>query len=346
MAEIRQRIVSCPHGHCYDANRYSTCPICESVASSPMQNAVSSRGGAGAFPATQDPNSGGSGGGSRFPATQDPYSGGSGGGSRFPATQDPYSGGSGGGSRFPATQDPYSGGSGGGSRFPATQDPYSGGSGGGNRFPATQDPYSGGSGGGNRFPATQDPYSGGSGGGSRFPATQAPYSGGSGGGSRFPATQDPYSGANKASGVTMAPPYHGNSGFNGKMSQTCYVDPSTPAGAPVPVVGWLVAVSGPCRGTDYRIHNGYNYIGREEGDICVHGDYSISAVKDSNVTYVPQTRSFYIAHELGKNVLLVNDVPVIGGAQKLNKNDIVTIGKTKLMFIPMCDEQFSWEDEV
>jgi hypothetical protein len=129
------------------------------------------------------------------------------------------------------------------------------------------------------------------------------------------------------------------------MSQTCYVDPSTPAGAPVPVVGWLVAVSGPCRGTDYRVHNGYNYIGREQGDICVHGDQTISAVKDSNVTYVAQTRSFYIAHELGKNVLLVNDVPVIGGAQQLKRNDIVTIGKTKLMFIPLCDENFGWEDE-
>ncbi len=46
------------------------------------------------------------------------------------------------------------------------------------------------------------------------------------------------------------------------MSRTQFVDSSTPAGAPVPVVGWLVAVEGPCRGTDYRIHTGYNYIGR------------------------------------------------------------------------------------
>ena len=40
------------------------------------------------------------------------------------------------------------------------------------------------------------------------------------------------------------------------MGKTQYVDSSTPAGAPAPVVGWLVAVSGPCRGTDYRIHTG------------------------------------------------------------------------------------------
>lgn len=126
------------------------------------------------------------------------------------------------------------------------------------------------------------------------------------------------------------------------MSKTQFVDSSTPAGAPVPVVGWLVAVEGPCRGTDYRIHTGYNYIGREAGDICIHGDNTISAEKDANVTYVPQTRKFYIAHEQGKNVLLVNDMPVIGGGMEIHSFDLITIGTTKLMFIGMCGEKFTW----
>ena len=126
------------------------------------------------------------------------------------------------------------------------------------------------------------------------------------------------------------------------MSKTQFVDTSTPAGAPVPVVGWLVAVEGPCRGTDYRIHTGYHYIGREDGDICIHGDNTISAEKDANVTYVPQTRKFYIAHEQGKNVLLVNDMPVIGGGMEIHSFDLITIGTTKLMFIGMCGEKFTW----
>ena len=126
------------------------------------------------------------------------------------------------------------------------------------------------------------------------------------------------------------------------MSKTQFVDTSTPAGAPVPVVCWLVAVEGPCRGTDYRIHTGYNYIGREDGDICIHGDNTISAEKDANVTYVPQTRKFYIAHEQGKNVLLVNDMPVIGGGMEIHSFDLITIGTTKLMFIGMCGEKFTW----
>lgn len=129
------------------------------------------------------------------------------------------------------------------------------------------------------------------------------------------------------------------------MSKTQFVDSFTPVGAALPVVGWLVAVEGPCRGTDYRIHTGYNYIGREAGDICIHGDNTISAEKDANVTYVPQTKQFYIAHELGKNVLLVNNLPVIGGSMELHNYDMITIGTTKLLFIGLCGEKFSWGEE-
>ena len=84
---------------------------------------------------------------------------------------------------------------------------------------------------------------------------------------------------------------------------------------------------------------------RSAGDICICGDNTISAEKDANVTYVPQTRKFYIAHELGKNVLLVNDLPVIGGGMEINGYDMITIGTTKLMFVAACGERFSWGND-
>lgn len=142
---------------------------------------------------------------------------------------------------------------------------------------------------------------------------------------------------------TEAPPV--KSRVAESMSKTQFVDSSTPAGKAAPVVGWLTAITGSCRGTDYRIHTGYNYIGREAGDICIRGDNTISAEKDANVTYVPQTKKFYIAHELGKNVLLVNNLPVIGGSIELNTHDVITIGTTKLIFVALCGEKFSWGDE-
>ena len=131
--------------------------------------------------------------------------------------------------------------------------------------------------------------------------------------------------------------------YSGRMQETQSVDPSTPAGSSSPVVGWLVALDGPCRGTDYRIRVGYNYIGRNSGDVCIHGDATISAERDCSVTYVPQTRGFYIAHELGKNPLLLNGKPVIREAE-LKNYDRITVGSTNLIFVGLSGEQFDWSE--
>lgn len=130
----------------------------------------------------------------------------------------------------------------------------------------------------------------------------------------------------------------------GEFSHTIAIDHSTKPGHVPPVVGWIVALSGPCRGTDYRIHVNYNYIGREEGDICVHGDHAISAVRDSSIAYVAKTDRFYIAHEQGLNTILVNDEPVMGGGRELADHDIVTIGSTQFIFIRLSGPDFSWGD--
>lgn len=113
-----------------------------------------------------------------------------------------------------------------------------------------------------------------------------------------------------------------------------------------PVVGWIVALTGPYKGTDYKVHAGYNDIGRETGDIVISGDNTISREKDANVTYVPQTNKYYIAHVQGKSVLTVNDAPVVGGTIELKAYDVITIGNTRLLFIPLCGSRFNWKDGV
>ena len=175
-----------------------------------------------------------------------------------------------------------------------------------------------------------------------FQPTVDPY-----GGATVPPTDDnapaagEYAGGYQG-GPTM-PPEMIESNSGSKMSQTVFVDDSTPTGVPSPVVGWLVSINGPCRGSDYRIHTGYNYIGREYGDIVISGDQAISADKDSAVAYVSKLKRFYIAHEQGKNVLMVNDIPVMGGSTELHSYDRITIGNTQLMFIAFCGEEFSWD---
>ena len=114
----------------------------------------------------------------------------------------------------------------------------------------------------------------------------------------------------------------------------------------VPVVGWMIILTGAYKGSDFKVHAGYNDIGRETGDIIIPGDNTISREKDANITYVPQTNRFYIAHVQGKSVLTVNDAPVVGGTVELNPYDVITIGNTKFVFIPLCGPRFNWKDGV
>ncbi len=179
------------------------------------------------------------------------------------------------------------------------------------------------------FLPTSDPY-----GGMTVPPTGGVYQGGG-------VTVSPTGGVDyMGSGLTVPPETIQGS----DIGHTQFVDDSTPAGSLAPVVGWLVAVSGPCRGTDYRIHTGYNYIGRERGDIVINGDMGISGEKDSVIAYSPQDKRFYIGHEQGKNLISVNNGPVIGGSTELHLYDRIVIGNTKLVFVPLCGDGFSWGD--
>ena len=110
-----------------------------------------------------------------------------------------------------------------------------------------------------------------------------------------------------------------------------------------PVVGWLVCVDGPERGKDYRIKPGYNYIGREERmDICLRGDSKVSGNRDSLILYDDDTKIFYFGHQNGMNPVRVNGKPVINPIE-LSAFDMILIGSTKLIFVPLCGEKFDWK---
>ncbi len=174
----------------------------------------------------------------------------------------------------------------------------------------------------------------------------------------FSATIDPYSAPGQAGSFTptLDPSMPSAGGFSptiapdgsssGRvMSETIYVDEGVAKGNGSPVVGWVVVIGeGDCAGKDFRIHTGYNSIGRKKGDIVITGDNSISGEKDSTIVYDADNRSFYISHDSGKNVLSVNHKPVIGEAVELHPYDLIKIGKTELVFIPFCGKRFSWKE--
>lgn len=171
----------------------------------------------------------------------------------------------------------------------------------------------------------------------------------------------PHCGAGKKGdfGPTGNPYDHNNAGvtkppsdvWGGSSDPSDQFDPTKPIGekdtsdiAGSAVVGWLVAVSGPRKGEDYRIHNGYNYIGREEGDIVITGDISISRRRDSAVVFDDGSNQYFVGHAEGQNMLRLNGSLVINSAE-LHNYDRIKIGTTELVFVGLCGDQFSWERE-
>lgn len=109
-----------------------------------------------------------------------------------------------------------------------------------------------------------------------------------------------------------------------------------------PVVGWLVCIEGPSRGTDYRLHAGYNYIGRESGDVRIRGDLQISRQNHAMVAYDSGESLYFVGPSAGRNLIKVNGRAVLQ-AVEIKNYDIISIGTTKLIFVGLCGEKFSWE---
>lgn len=109
-----------------------------------------------------------------------------------------------------------------------------------------------------------------------------------------------------------------------------------------PVVGWLVCVDGADKGTDYRIRNGNNYIGRDQSmDICIRNDLHISNQNAAIIGYDDIERQFFFGPAGGHNTVRVNGKMVIN-AVPLAPYDEIIVGTTKLMFVPLCGERFDW----
>jgi hypothetical protein len=113
-----------------------------------------------------------------------------------------------------------------------------------------------------------------------------------------------------------------------------------------PVVGWLVVVSGLGLGAYRPIFEGNNHIGRAKNQRIPidFGDDTISSEEQAYIRYDSMDRSFLFVPNLSKtNIVAVNDKKPTG-AVKLEAMDLITMGRTKLAFVPFCGEEFDWSE--
>ena len=112
-----------------------------------------------------------------------------------------------------------------------------------------------------------------------------------------------------------------------------------------PVVGWLVCVEGPEVGKDYRLFGRINSIGRAEGnDVVLAQEHTVSQKNHVRLAYDAKHNNFQLIPGEGTNVTYLNDEPLYV-PQKLNAYDVLEMGDTKLMFIPLCNERFHWPEK-
>jgi hypothetical protein len=111
-----------------------------------------------------------------------------------------------------------------------------------------------------------------------------------------------------------------------------------------PVVGWLVVVGGPGIGHYRPVFEGNNTVGRSEANRIPidFGDEAISSEEQGYIRYDSSERSFLFVPNLAKtNVVSVNDKKPTG-AVTLSAMDVITMGRTQLVFVPFCGSEFDW----
>ncbi len=113
-----------------------------------------------------------------------------------------------------------------------------------------------------------------------------------------------------------------------------------------PAVGWLVCVGGGSFGRCFEIYAEKNSIGRsEENRIVISDDESISRIKHAFIIYEPKKRNFYLQPGEGNGLTYLNG-EYITESKKLKPHDIIELGGSRLLFMPLCSESFSWEDYI
>lgn len=109
-----------------------------------------------------------------------------------------------------------------------------------------------------------------------------------------------------------------------------------------PVCGWLVCIEGARVGMDYKIHNGKNFVGRgDDMDIQILGDNAINRKNHTIIVYDQKKRNTVILPGDSAGLAYLNDEAIYVPTE-LKPYDVIELGKSRFLFVPLCGENFEW----
>ncbi len=113
-----------------------------------------------------------------------------------------------------------------------------------------------------------------------------------------------------------------------------------------PVVGWLVCVKGNYVGESFNLKSGRNNIGRLVSmDIALAKEPSVSRDRHAVIIFEPNRSQFIIQAGESNGLTYLNGELVVT-YNELKRLDHIMLGKCELVFAPLCDESFSWNDYI
>ena len=113
-----------------------------------------------------------------------------------------------------------------------------------------------------------------------------------------------------------------------------------------PVVGWIVCIKGAEQGQSYNLYDKQNTIGRDEGnDVVIRGDDTISRENHARIAYDIRHNAFTLIAKESINNIYLNDEPVYAPT-KLASYDLIEMGESQFLFVPLCCDRFIWTDVI
>lgn len=111
------------------------------------------------------------------------------------------------------------------------------------------------------------------------------------------------------------------------------------------VLAWLTVTNTSSKGKVFTVTAPKNTIGRADPehpvDIDLRNDRGISRGPQASLVYDPLNKKFFLQSAGGKTYVYVNQEMLLTYTE-LKAYDIIRLGDTNMVFVPLCNEKFSW----